>query len=349
MTREVVADVLDRPLCRGRTDHRAESGRDSSRAAWKCRRSIAARRWCRPGRASSTTPTAPRPVCGSRSVSRPCCCCRARRASSRPMLASVVDEMLAPRCVGRLARQARRQDYRPHRIAHGRSGAAALSANGRRHQCRSRRRFSRRSDRSSCTSPRGRHRAIAPPRPWTPRARQVAGVLGLDAYSLEGRTLEQVVGELLVERGLAYRLRRVVHGRPADVASDGRRRQLTVRRARGRRVRERRQDRAARRAAGAHRRTRRRERAGRAGDGGGYSRERRVDVGVGVTGIAGPGGGAPRSRSAPSPWRRWSRVVTLARVPVRRRSGAGQVSGVAGRAGHGPADAARRRGRRPRP
>ena len=32
-------------------------------------------------------------------------------------------------------------------------------------------------------------------------ARQVAGVLGLDAYSLEGRTLEHVVGDLLVERG----------------------------------------------------------------------------------------------------------------------------------------------------
>ncbi len=33
-------------------------------------------------------------------------------------------------------------------------------------------------------------------------AAQVAAVLGLDAYSLEGHTLEQVVGELLVERGL---------------------------------------------------------------------------------------------------------------------------------------------------
>jgi nicotinamide-nucleotide amidase len=33
-------------------------------------------------------------------------------------------------------------------------------------------------------------------------AAQVAAVLGLDAYSLEGQTLEQVVGALLVERGL---------------------------------------------------------------------------------------------------------------------------------------------------
>jgi nicotinamide-nucleotide amidase len=33
-------------------------------------------------------------------------------------------------------------------------------------------------------------------------AARVAGALGLDAYSLDGRTLEHVVGELLVERGL---------------------------------------------------------------------------------------------------------------------------------------------------
>jgi nicotinamide-nucleotide amidase len=33
-------------------------------------------------------------------------------------------------------------------------------------------------------------------------ARQVVELLGLDAYSLDGRPLEQVVGELLLERGL---------------------------------------------------------------------------------------------------------------------------------------------------
>lgn len=43
-----------------------------------------------------------------------------------------------------------------------------------------------------------RHRAAAA---VDAGARQVAGVLGLDAYSLEGRSLEHVVGDLLVKRG----------------------------------------------------------------------------------------------------------------------------------------------------
>ena len=104
--------------------------------------------------------------------------------------------------------------------------------------------------------------------------------------------LEAVVGDLLRatpdDRG-----RRVVHRRPAGVAADRRARQLRLRRARRRVLQQPREDRMARRARSADRGARRRERAGGAGDGRRHSVARRRDVGVGVTGIAGPGGGTP--------------------------------------------------------
>ena len=65
----------------------------------------------------------------------------------------------------------------------------------------------------------------------------------------------------------------------------------------------------------------------------------RVEVGVGVTGIAGPGGGSPDEAGRHCGDCRGHRGSdAVASVPVQRRARAGQVSGVAGGARHGQAD-----------
>ena len=79
-----------------------------------------------------------------------------------------------------------------------------------------------------------------------------------------------------------------------------------------------------------------------------------TSVGVGITGIAGPGGGTGASRSAP--WRSPSLPISPgdsddapgAHVSVLRRPRAGEVPGGAGGDEHAAADAARARGRRSR-
>ena len=55
---------------------------------------------------------------------------------------------------------------------------------------------------SSCICPRARHRQQLADRALDAAVREVVGAIGADVYSTDGRTLEQVVGDLLVERGL---------------------------------------------------------------------------------------------------------------------------------------------------
>ena len=77
------------------------------------------------------------------------------------------------------------------------------------------------------------------------------------------------------------------------VAADRRARQLRLRRARRRLLQQPVEDRAAGRAGRADRRARRRQRAGGARDGRRHARRAGMGVGIGITGIAGPGGGTP--------------------------------------------------------
>ena len=197
---------------------------------------------------------------------------------------------------GRVARPARAEDRRAHRIADRGGAAAAVPRVGGRRPSRSPRRSWRRSGRSSCICRLARSVARRWPEPRSERGRRRwSSVLGDGRVQpRRPRRWKQVVGDLLVARGWRIARGRVVHRRTDHVAADRCAGQLALRRARRRCLQQRGEDRAARRAGRADRRARRRERAGRAGDGRGHSRRaRRVDVGVGVTGIAGPGGGTP--------------------------------------------------------
>ena len=75
----------------------------------------------------------------------------------------------------------------------------------------------------------------------------LARVLGDAVYSVDGRSLEAVVGDLLRDAAADDRRRRVVHRRAADVAPDRRAGQLRLRRARRRLLQQPGEDRLARR------------------------------------------------------------------------------------------------------
>ena len=162
-----------------------------------------------------------------------------------PMFEAVVRERLAPRGGGAaLFRRVLKITGRSESDVDAR-GAAGVRAVGRRSPCRSRRRFSRSLGQIEL------HLTARAPVARGGRCRRSSGrwprsraMLGDALYSVDGRTLEVVVGDLLRERRADDRARGVVHGRAAGVAADRRARQLGLRRARRRLLQQRDEDRA---------------------------------------------------------------------------------------------------------
>ena len=131
---------------------------------------------------------------------------------------------------------------------------------------------------------------------------ELQDVLGPSVYSVDGRALEQVVGDLLREHAADDRGRRIVHRRAAGVAPDRRARQLRLRRPRRRLLQQPAEDRARRRAGGADRGARRGQRAGGAGDGrGAFDRAPARTSASASPASPVPAAARRRSRSAPSP------------------------------------------------
>jgi nicotinamide-nucleotide amidase len=124
-------------------------------------------------------------------------------------------------------------------------------------------------------------------------AAQVAGALGLDAYSVDGRNLEQVVGDLLVDRGLRIACAESCTGglltsRLTDVAGSSR----YVERAVVAYANQAKVDLLGVPPALIEEQGAVSERVAQA-MAHGIRAGANVDIGVGVTGIAGPGGGSP--------------------------------------------------------
>ena len=189
-----------------------------------------------------------------------------------------------------------------------------------------------------------RHRSEAEARArLSAAAAQVTALLGADVFSVDGERLEEVVGELLASRGLTVAAAESCTGglmtsRLTDVPGSSR----YVRHAR-RGLRERRQDvgAAAWRPALLEAHGAVSEPVARA-MAEGMRAVAGADIGVGITGIAGPDGGTPAKPvgtvavavAEPAASTR-SRMFRF-----HRRAGAGEVPGLAGRAGHGAARAA---------
>ena len=136
---------------------------------------------------------------------------------------------------------------------------------------------------------RGGRRALAAARD------EILAVLGSDVFSTDGRSMEEIVGQLLLDRKLTISAAESCTGglllsRLTDIPGSS-----AYVAGRGRRVQQCAQSGTGGRSAGADRRARGGERAGRGG-----ARRRRSSrrpahrSGVGITGIAGPSGGTPQ-------------------------------------------------------
>ncbi len=259
----------------------------------------------------------------------------------RPMLEAVLAERLAPLAQRRPALSARDQDRGADRVGRRAGRAAGLLAVRRvaaagldQHPGRAR------PDRTALLGP-GGARGDAATRPGSRATAEIVAVIGGDVFSTDGRSLEQVVGDLLRRR--AWRIATAESCTGGLVASrlTRRCREFRLRGARRRGLQQQGEDRTARRARGHDSRARGGQRAGRRQAMAAGMRTRAgVDVAVGVTGIAGPGGGSEAKPVG-------TVVVAVASASgvagspslVSRRPGAGEVFSVAGGAEHGPAGA----------
>ena len=198
----------------------------------------------------------------------------------------------------------------PRRVARRRGGRSRSTRDGATRIRRSRRPFSRRPGRSSCISrsatrtPDARRRRLARARDDLHRPPSAR-----DVFSTDGRSMEEVVGELLVGTRIHDRGRGVVHGRPADVAADGRARQFRLRARGGRALRQRGEDDCSACPRALIDAARRGQRAGGGRDGGGHPRR----------------GPAPTSRRrSPASRARWRHAGEAGRHRGHRCAGSGR-------------------------
>ena len=212
---------------------------------------------------------------------------------------------------GALARAGRSRAVVPHDALHGRArgvarrgagpaGLLAVAAGDAADRDDDPRRA--RSDRAAPRAAIG-GRGSGRPRARARRATRSLGVLGADVFSTDGRSMEEVVGQLLLERRLTIAAAESCTGgllmsRLTDVPGSS-----TYVAGGVVAYSNASKDEPARRAGGAHRRTRRGQRAGRGRAGRRHSSADRRVLGVGITGIAGPAAERRRSRSARWPSR----------------------------------------------
>ena len=249
-----------------------------------------------------------------------------------PMLDAVIRERLAPKAAAR-AVPARAEDHGARGVRRRRAGAAGLR------QVDDAGRADQHDDpggaRPDRAAPDG---AGGEPRRRTPRStrrcRNCRTVLGPAIYSTDGRSLEAVVGDLLRERKLTIAVAESCTGgllasRLTDVpgSSDYVERGVVCY-----------SNRAKTELAGVPetliRGARRGQRAGGAAMAEGIRARAGTNVGIGVTGIAGPGGGTPEKPVGTVAVAVVVDDEARADVPVLRRPRDGEVSGGAGGAQH---------------